>query len=112
MNQDQLIILLFKVVILADVTAIAAFLVIYSVLAPWWRNEIGRTIAIKDILLGAALTPSVLSFFLHFNRLTSYVAAWVDIGLFGLIAVVMIWRSLVWVRIHRRKKAGHDDSGA
>ena len=56
MSQDQWLILLFKIVLIADMTAIAAFLGIYTKLAKWWRNPIGRTIAVKDILLGAALT--------------------------------------------------------
>ena len=42
----------------------------------------------------------MLSFFFHFSRLTSYIAAWVDFGLFALIGAVMTWRCAVWIRIH------------
>lgn len=108
MNQDQLIILLFKVTLLADVLAVAAFIAVYWRLAPWYKNPIGRTIVIEGILLILMLTPSLLSLFLHFNRLTSHIAAWVDIGLFALLAPVMLWRCAVWIRIHRAKRGDEE----
>ena len=46
----------------------------------------GRTIVIKDFLLLVALIPSVLSLFVELNRLTSHVAAWLDVAAFGRIA--------------------------
>ena len=61
MSQDALIILFFKVVLVADLLSVFAFLV-------WWRHVTGRSIAIKDILLGLALLPSTLSLFFKFNR--------------------------------------------
>lgn len=103
MSQDQWIILLFKIILIVDVLAIAGFVIEYWRLAPWWRNPIGRTIVIKDLLLMFALLPSVLSIFFQFNRLDSVIAAWVDVVLIGLIGPVMIWRSVVWQRIHGRK---------
>ena len=105
MSQDSLIILLFKIVVVADLVAIAAFIADYSRLAAWYKNPIGRTLVIKDLLLGAAFIPSVLSFFFKFNRLTSHIAAWIDIALFAGIAAVMTWRTVVFERIHRDKAA-------
>jgi hypothetical protein len=102
-NQDHLILLLFKIVLVADVVSIAAFIAQYWRLAPWYKNPIGRTIVIKDILLIVCLLPSVLSLFWHFSRLTSHIAAWVDVASFGLIAPVMAWRILVWQSIHKNK---------
>jgi len=104
MSQDQWIILLFKIVLVADLVCLAGFVAVYTRLAPWWRNPIGRTLVIKDLLLAAALTPSILSIFVHFNRLTSHIAAWADVITFGAIAPVMIWRIAVWVKIHRAKR--------
>lgn len=106
MSQDELILLLFKIVLVADVVAIAAFVAYYwrVTRGDMWRNEIGRTIAVKDILLALCLVPSVLSLFFHFSRLTSHVAAWIDVALFGLIAPVTAWRIVVWQRVHRKKK--------
>jgi hypothetical protein len=103
-TQDELILLLLRIVLIADLAAILAFIADYSRLAPWQRNPIGRTIVIKDILLVVILVPTVLSLFFHFSRLTSHVAAWIDIGAFGLIVPVMLWRVVVFERIHREKQ--------
>jgi hypothetical protein len=102
MSQDQLIILLFKIILLIDEAAVLTFTGIYTALAPWWKTVIGRTIMRLDILLGLALIPTTLSLFFQFSRLTSHIAAWVDIGIFILIAAELFWRSATWVRIHHR----------
>lgn len=103
MTQDQLIILLLKVVLVAGEASVLAFIGQYTRLARWWHNEIGRTLIVKDILLALMLLPTILSLFFQFSRLTSHVAAWVDIGLFGLLTPVMIWRIVVWQKIHNDK---------
>jgi hypothetical protein len=111
MSQDELLLLLFKVVLIASEAATVAFTVVYSVLAPWWANPIGRTLVQLDILLGLALVPSILSLFWHFNRLTSHIAAWVDVGLFALIALTLFARIPLWIRLHRDKAAQREDGG-
>lgn len=103
MSQDQAIVLALKVALIADLVTLAAFAAEYSWRARWWSNAIGRTLVIKDLLLGAALTPSILALFFRFTRLTSRIAAWVDVALFAAIAVVMLWRVVVFERIHREK---------
>ena len=110
MRQDQWILLLFKIVLIADLVALAAFAADYTRLAKWYKNPIGRTLVIETLLLGAALTPSVLSLFFTFNRLTSHIAAWVDLALFAGIAGVMAWRTVVFERIHRDKQNGEESS--
>jgi hypothetical protein len=105
---DPLTTLLFQLVIIADIVSITAFVLIYSKLAPWWRNPIGRTIVIKDILLTLVLIPSALSLFLHFSRLTSEVASWLDIVLLGSITPVMLWRIRIWFKIHGNKVTDAD----
>lgn len=109
MTQDQVIVLLLKIVLIADVLSIVAFIVTYGRLAPFWRNPIGRTIVIKDALLVLVLLPSILSLFFQFNRLSSHIAAWLDIALLGLLVPVMLWRCAVWIRIHQQK-AAQDES--
>lgn len=101
MSQDSWLILLLKIVLIAGEVSIVGFIAQYTRLAPWWRSPVGRTIVIKDALLALVLLPTILSLFLSFNRLTSHIAAWVDVGLFALVAVVMGWRSWIWERIHR-----------
>ena len=109
MSQDQVIVLLFRIITIADVAAIAAFIACYTRWAPWWRNPIGRTLVIKDILLVLILVPSIMSLFFQFNRLTSHIAAWADIALLGLLVPVMAWRIAVFGRIHQQ---GDDKAAA
>lgn len=101
MTQDQAIILGFKITEVASLTAIIAFIAYYTAVARWWRHPVGRTIVAKDVALILVLLPSVLSIFFRFNRLTSYVAAWFDIGSFALVPVIMGWRIWVWRRLDR-----------
>lgn len=108
MNQEQAIILGFKVVEVASVVAISAFVICYSRWARWWSNPIGRTIVFKDIALLLVLLPSILSIFFQFSRLTSHIAGWFDVGAFALVPVVMIWRIAVFRGIH---KAGQSSQG-
>jgi hypothetical protein len=100
-TQDQAIDLAFKVVEVASVVSISAFILCYSRWAKWWLNAIGRTIVIKDIALLLVLIPSILSIFIDFNRLTSHIAAWFDVGSFGMVPVVMAWRIFVFGKIHK-----------
>lgn len=102
MKQEQWIVLAFKVALIADVAAVLAFIADYTRLAAWWSNAIGRTIVIKDFLLVLAFIPSIMSLFFRFSRLTSLVAAWFDVGIFAGIAAVMVWRIVVFERVHRQ----------
>lgn len=103
MSQDQAIILALKIVLIAGMVSVALFVAVYGYLADWRRNPIGRTVVWLDILLALALAPSTLSLFFHFNRLTSHVAAWTDIGIFALIAAGMLQRIPLWVKLHTDK---------
>lgn len=112
MTQDAAIILAFKVVEVASVVTIAVFVVCYSRWANWFRNPIGRTIVLKDIALILVLLPSILSIFFQFNRLTSHIAAWFDVGSLALVPAVMVWRTLVFWKIHQAGKAGKQGGGS
>lgn len=101
MTQDDAIILAFKAAEVSGLVTITFFIICYSTWARWWSNQIGRTIVVKDLLLIVVFIPSVLSLFLDFNRLTSHIAAWTDIAMIGLISPVMIWRTVVFWRIHK-----------
>lgn len=107
MSQDSWIILLLKVVLVCGAVSVALFVAEYTWRTRWgcFRNDIGRTLVWKDILLIACLLPSILSLFFQFTRLTSHVAAWVDVGLFGLLTPAMWWRIAVFERVHKQKDA-------
>lgn len=106
MTQQAWLALGFKIIDVAAVVAIAAFVGYYTKIANWWANPVGRTIVLKDLALILVLIPSILSLFFHFSRLTSYIAAWFDMGAFALVPVIMVWRIIVWRKIH---KAGSDN---
>lgn len=111
MMQQQWLILALKIVTIAAFASLAAWIAIYTRLSPWWRNPIGQTLVIKTALIALLLVPTILSLFFDFNRLTSIIAGWMDVGLIGLIVPVMVWRSVVWVRVHRDGTTGHLPAG-
>ena len=102
-SQDQVIILALKVVLVAIVVTALAFVGVYTYLAKWWDNEIGKTLVILDLLIAAGFIPSLMSLFLDFNRLTSTIAAWIDIGIWAAVAAVLALRIPLWIRLHLRK---------
>ncbi|HZR50125.1 MAG TPA: hypothetical protein VFB06_11455 [Streptosporangiaceae bacterium] len=101
MTQAQWLVLLLKVFLISGFVTLAGWIALYSVLAPWWRNPVGRTLVAKTALIAALFIPTGLSLFFGFSRLDSYVAAWIQVSLIGLVTPVMIWRSAVWLKLHR-----------
>lgn len=111
MSQEQLIVLLLKIALIAGFTSIIGWVAVYTRLAKWWRNPIGRTLVIKSLLLAGLLVPTTLSLFFKLTRTGSLIAAWVDVVLIGGIAPVMCWRTAVWLREYRRGKPGPEGVG-
>ena len=101
---NEWIIVLLRIGLIAAFTSLVAWIGVYTWLAPWWRNPIGRTLVAKTSLIALLLIPSILSIFFNLNRFTSTVAAWFDVALINLIAPVMVWRIVVWLRLHRMRK--------
>ena len=46
-----------KIVLIAGIISVCAFIAEYTYRAPWWREAIGRTIIVKDILLVLLFMP-------------------------------------------------------
>lgn len=88
--------ILFQTIIVFTIVANLVFLVGYTRLQPWWRDSIGITIAVESVLIVLVLIPSALSLFLHFNRLTSVVSGWFDIGDIFLVGAVILWRAIAF----------------
>ena len=112
MTSPALLVLLTKIALIAVMVAITAFIADYSRLAKWWKNPVGRAVVMKDLFLLGVISLVVLSVFFHFSRLTSQVAAWIQIVLLAAMAVAMLWRIVVFERIHRdgRPPKGDGDS--
>jgi hypothetical protein len=102
-SQDQVILLCFKAAEIAAVAAIAVFTAFYTwwTKGKCWTNPIGQTIVYEGLALVLVLVPSILSIFIDFNRLTSHIAAWFDVGSFALVPAIMTWRIFVFRKIRR-----------
>lgn len=113
MTQAAWLILAFKVTVIAGFVSLAGWVALYSFLADWWRNPIGRTLVAKTALIALLFIPTALSLFFKLSRIGSYIAGWVDVGLIGLVTPVMLWRSVIWVRLHRagRLPSNGNDGG-
>lgn len=110
MTQTGWVTLLLKIFLITGFVANAAWVALYSRLARWWGNPVGRTLVIEAALIGVLLVPTTMSLFFNLNRLTSEVTAWIDVGLIGLITPVMGWRCVVWLRLHKYGQAGDGGS--
>jgi hypothetical protein len=104
-TNDPLITLLLRIGTVSAFCSIVAWVIIYTILAPWWRDPIGRALVIKSILIAALLIPTTLALFFHSTPMDSRAAAWVYVGLVGAITPAMIWRSVVWIKASRRDMA-------
>ena len=111
MTQTEWLILAFKAVSIAAVISLVGWIIVYTRVAAWWRNPVGQTLVIKTALIALLLIPTILSLFFHLSRQTSMAAGWVDAVLIGLITPVMIWRSVVWIRLHRDGTTGTIPAG-
>ena len=113
MSQASWLVLALKIALISGFVSLAGWVVLYSFLAEWWTNPIGRTLVAKTTLIALLFVPSSLSLFFHLNRLDSYIAGWVDVSLIGLVTPVMCVRCRVWWRLHKagRLPQGDDDGG-
>jgi hypothetical protein len=101
MSQAAWLVLTLKVALIAGFISLVGWIALYTALADWWENPIGRTLVAKTALIAGVFVPSILSLFFHLSGHDSYVAGWVDVGLIGLVTPVMLWRSAVWWRLHK-----------
>lgn len=110
MSQDQWIALLLKIGLVSGFAAITVWVAVYSRLARWWKNPVGRTLVIEAALIAGLFVPQILSLFFSLNRFDSYIAAWADVALIGLVTPVMTWRVIVWLRLDRTDREPSPES--
>lgn len=101
MTQTQLIVLLLKIGLVAGVPVLLAWVAVYSKLTRGgaWRNPIGLSLIIEALLIAGLFVPQILSLYFNLNRLDSRIAAWADVALIGLVTPVMLWRTVVFLRM-------------
>ena len=103
MTQDQMLLLGFKITLVAGEVAALLWLGVYTYLAKWWENPIGATVTRFAIYIAALYVPSILSLFWHLSRLTRLVAGWFDMAVFAIVAVELFRRVPLWIRLHLRR---------
>ena len=111
MDQDQLIILLLKIGLIAGLVSIVSWVAVYHVLTKggWRKNPVGRTLVVKSLLIAGLFVPQILSLFFNLNRLDSHIAAWADVVLIGAVTPTMIWRTAVWLRLDRAGRLSRNE---
>lgn len=95
-----------QVVLISGFCSLVMWVVVYTLLAPWWRNPIGRTLVAKTVLIAALLVPTTIG--LYFPHINHVAWTWVDIVLIGLITPVMLWRTIVWLKLYKLRKIGNN----
>jgi hypothetical protein len=104
-------VLAYKIVFIAGFVVLISWVIDYTRTGGrWWRNPVTSTMVYEALLLAGLLVPTTLNLFFMFSRLTSSVASWFDLCMFGLVIPVMIWRIFAVRRVRkyiRRCSRGH-----
>lgn len=91
-----------EVELLATFFSALVFIAAYSLLAPWWRYSIGRTIVALDAAVALTLLPQTLHMLFGVHVLSDIRWAWFTLVTFGAVPVVILWRLWIFWRIQRR----------
>lgn len=74
-----------------------------------WRNPVGLTLIIKSLIIAGMFILAASSLFFRLSRLGILIATWADVALIGAVGPVMLWRTLVWLRMAKLGKLPRDD---
>jgi hypothetical protein len=96
---------------LAAFFASLLFIAAYSVVAPWWRTQIGRALVVMDAGIAMTLLPLALRFVFGLTTLNSTFFAWFQIGALALVAGSTVWRSVIVVQLQWKGRASRDGRG-
>lgn len=80
--------------------SVVAFLVGMSLIAPWWRSPVGRTMAYLSVAIFVALLPSVLHYGFGFTPARSWFA-WFYRAVMVSFGAIHWWRLWMFWRIQR-----------
>ena len=99
------------VVLFSFITAIM-FILGYSVLAPWWKSEIGWARISLDFGIAVALSPTFIhvTFGVHVDE--SPVFAWYTIAAIAFVGLVSLWNLALVARVQSKRQRRQDDSDA
>jgi len=87
-----------------------AFMVGYTVLAKWWRSEVGWARVSLDFAIALALSPTMVHVITGMRVEESVAFAWYQIGAIALVGLVSLWNLAVVARLQlkglRRRRGG------
>jgi hypothetical protein len=76
-----------------------AFIVLYSIVAKWWENTLGRCIVALDASVALTLLPSVVHHWLGVSSADTPFFAWFSLVSFAAVPLVVAWRGWILLRI-------------
>lgn len=79
------------------------FLVVYTLVAPWWRRSTGRGVVAFDAAVFLALLPSALHYLLGVNLVNAFFAWYYGCSLLS-AGLITAWRTVVVVRVQRSSR--------
>ena len=103
MTQAQWLILSLKIALPAAQASLLAWVAVYTRLTggKWVHNPVGRSIVCLALLSTASMAILALSLFAHFSHLGAEIAGWVYFAVISLTVPAMLWRIVVFLRLHR-----------
>lgn len=96
------------VVIFAFCAAVL-FLLGYTVLAKWWRSEIGWARVSLDFGIALALSPTMVHVISGARVEDSTAFAWYQIGAVAFVGFVSLWNLVLVARVQTKRQRRHDD---
>ena len=79
------------------------FVVVYTLVAPWWRHEVGRAIVAFDAAIFLALLPSSLHYLAGVNLRSTFWPWYYGASLLA-TGLITAWRAVVVVRLQRSSR--------
>lgn len=102
MTQAHLLADLTDDVVVLAFAASVAFIAVYTVLAAWWRSEIGRALVALDAGLVLTLAPAVLHRLFGLSIFYTLGFAWYYLISLSFVAGATIWRTVIVIKTQVR----------
>lgn len=99
------------VVLFSFITSIM-FIAGYTVLAKWWKTEIGWARISLDLGIAAALSPTFVHVTFGVHVENSPVFAWYTIGAIAFVGLVALWNLALVARVQSKRQRRQDDGAA
>lgn len=99
------------VVLFSFITALM-FIGGYTLLADWWKSEIGWARISLDFGIAVALSPTFVHVVFGVHIENSPAFAWYTIGAVFFVGLVSLWNLALVARVQSKRQRRHDDGDA